>query len=171
MPLADIYGQDKGTLDHTTFLFSRQYLLSHGLRYPEGMTILEDSVFVLRCLATNPVVRHNATYRFSHIHTRHATQGRWESARRQAFLPDIEAFFQAFRQYAESHGHARTLYDRYLYVYLRVLLVKFCTWRELMLFRQQAGPYLGHASLQRRLMRCRLSYAMLFVARRMLFLK
>ena len=42
VPLADIYGQDKGTLDHTTFLFSRQYLLSHGLRYPEGMTILED---------------------------------------------------------------------------------------------------------------------------------
>lgn len=149
---AMIFGRDKGTLDHTTYLYRRDFLLNHQLVYPERHSILEDSLFVLSCLDCNPTIYYNPSFQFYRIYTRTTTQGAWGSARRALFLPGISQFFTQFRLFSQRHEYARSLYDRYLYVYLRVLLVKCCSWSELLSFRQLAMHYWGRVDVKMRLL-------------------
>jgi len=147
-----IFGKEKGTLDHTTYLYRREFLLNNRLFYPEKQFILEDSMFVVSCLDSNPTICYNPSYQLYHIYTRTTTQGVWGSARRALFLPGISHFFAQFRQFSQVHPYARNLYDRYLYVYLRVLLVKCCSWNELLAFRQKIPQYWGKADLKMRIL-------------------
>ena len=134
-------GKGEGTLDHTTYLYRRQFLLQRRLHYPEDMAILEDSVFVLRCLAAKPVLVYQPSMRFYRIYTRTTTAGRWDRDKRARFLPSIERFFDEFHRFVSLHPEHQPLYNRYAYVYTRVLIVKGCTPGEMLRFRRCLGHH------------------------------
>lgn len=148
-----------GCLDHTTYLVARGLLLHHPeLRYPEGRSLLEDSSFVLQLLDTVATV-HTHEGLSPYIRTSDQpslTSGAWNSARCQQFLPDIIDFFDRLSAFVGRHPDCRQLpqlFDRYCYLYLRVLAVKGCPWNLLSEFRSRLHQ-LGYrpASLKGRLL-------------------
>ena len=67
-------------VDHTTNIVRRTWLQEHGdLRYPEGMSLLEDTVFSLSVIEAAGRCFANSTYRFyrHHIYRASATAGAW----------------------------------------------------------------------------------------------
>lgn len=150
--------------DHTTYLYRRQFLRERQLRYPEEMRILEDSMFVLRCLQHRPRILDITDCRFYLLGDRHSsTTGAWNAARSARFVPDILRFFLAFRRLADAEDgeplSLRVHYDRYFYVYLRVLAVKGCPWHLLERFRNEARApqfyYTSSPTFPMRLLRCK----------------
>lgn len=130
---AEILVPRSGCLDHTTYLVSRNLLQSRPeLRYPEGRSLLEDSVFVLRLLDASPTVFVNDTLRpyLRRSSRQSVTAGSWSREQCRRWLPDIEAFFSEFASFWEKHPdyQLESLYNRYCYLYLRVLAVKGCPW-------------------------------------------
>ena len=127
-------------LDHTTYLFRRLFLLREELRYPNGMRLLEDSLFVLRAIEHARSVALFPRLRLYLLHPRR--KGGWDAAESHAHVDDMLRFFPALRRHADGcppTSAARGLYDRYLYVYLRVLAVKGSPWGEVARFRQGAA--------------------------------
>lgn len=169
---AEIFGRYKGTLDHTTYLFRRDFLIENHIWYPENMAILEDSVMVLNCLSHTQSVLYNPTFIFYCLDGHSTTRGLWDNMCRQRFLPSIHNFFNIFKDYVNlAEGEdliaAQNLYDRYLYVYQRVLLVKGCTMKELSLFKETAfipnNFYYGKADFKMKIMKSQLLYGLLYV--------
>ncbi len=155
-PLALLRPRSSG-LDHTTYLYRRDFLQTHALRYPETMALNEDSLFVLQCLqwaTTACAYPHLRLY----VHTRQhssATAGRWSEAQSRLFIDDCTRFFAEFKASCEAGcresspdvtaetrqsitQQMRDTYDRYLYVYCRVLAVKCCPWPMIADFRHRA---------------------------------
>lgn len=168
--VSQLFGREKGTLDHTTYLYRRDFLLQNGIRYPEDMTILEDSVMVLQCLRKAKSVYYNPSFIFYCLDGHTTTRGVWNAERRQHFIPSIVRFFSSFKSFTEeADGRlsivSKQLYDRYLYVYLRVLLVKGCTWRELSDFRNSVQVehsfFFNQPNLKMRAMRNKSLYHLL----------
>ena len=160
--LCDAHGRSLGlysTLDHTTYLYRREFLDAHNLRYPCDMALLEDSLFVVRCLSCDPVVEEHPEWTFYRLGRRHnSTAGGWPPSVAARYLPSINTFFFSLREYVEDKdtASARRLYDRYLYVYLRVLAVKGCLWFQIRDFRRSAAVpgtfYYGPADTKMRLL-------------------
>lgn len=129
-------------LDHTTYLVNRRLLEKFpDLRYP-CRTILEDSLFVLYLIEKAKVVFVNETmHPYLHQAWRHSsTSGAWNEERCNRFVPDICAFFDDFRNYLVRHSEielADECYCRMRYLYLRVLVVKGCTWPLLNDYRRK----------------------------------
>lgn len=127
-------------LDHTTYLFQRKFLLKENLKYPEEMLLLEDSLFVLQALekATHITAFPDLRLYLFHRHRGH----RWGKEDSHRNMSDILRFFAALREYAEKApplSPAKALYNRYLYVYLRVLAVKCCPWDVVARFRRETA--------------------------------
>ncbi len=140
--VAEILVPRSGCLDHTTYLISRTLLQCRPeLRYPEGRSLLEDSLFVLRLLDAALVVYVNERLRpYLRKTSRHSvTAGSWSREQCRRWLPDIEAFFTAFAAFGVRHPdyQLKDLYNRYCYLYLRVLAVKGCPWTLLRDFRDR----------------------------------
>lgn len=129
------------TLDHTTYIYRRKFLYDHFISYPEWMSILEDSLFVLRCIQENPRVSNHQELKLYQLWGRNnSTRGAWKDDRVRHYLGDITYFFHEFRLYAYTRGNEeKRLYDRYLYVYLRVLAVKGIPWSMMESFRGSAA--------------------------------
>lgn len=140
---AEIFVPRSGCLDHTTYLVNRQLLLSHaGLRYPEGRSLLEDSVFVLSLFDIVQVVFRNESLRpYCRVASRRSlTAGGWTPDQCRRWLPDIEFFFEVLGRFVENHPdfpQLGALHRRYCYLYLRVLAVKGCPWMLLRGFRNR----------------------------------
>lgn len=169
---SEIFDRYKGTLDHTTYLFRRDFLIANNIRYPENMTILEDSVMVLNCLSCARSIFYNPTFIFYCLDGHSTTRGLWNQASRHRFLPSIDNFFAVFKKYVDQQEGelsqtAKKLYDRYLYVYLRVLLVKGCTLKELLCFKKKASIphtfYYGNADMKMMIMKSQLLYRLLYI--------
>jgi len=134
VPVAELFRPRTSYLDHTTYLVRRSLLVGNPqLRYP-SMSLLEDSLFVLHLLDSvryvhsfpdiRPYIRQ--TFRPS------STSGAWSDARASRFVPDICTFFEHFSSFLVSHpeiGAGADCFCRMRYVYLRVLVVKGCSWR------------------------------------------
>lgn len=141
-----LFGAQLGTLDHTTYISRRNFLIQENLCYPEGMSILEDSLFILQCLKSAHSVSYNSSFRFYNFCNRgqnSTTHNRWNREICALFIPNIILFFKEFRTAVENNfargTNFKELYDRYLYVYLRVLTVKGCPWSFIASFRQEAN--------------------------------
>lgn len=141
--LADVLRPRSGCLDMFTWLVSRQFLLDHpDARFPDGLAMLEDSLFVLQLLESGVPLAENPTLSpyLHHTYAPSATSGRWSATRCRALVPDICHFFGVFAAFTAAHAdlpEAVALYDRYRYVYLRVLAVKGCPRDLLAAFRVQ----------------------------------
>lgn len=190
-PLA-LLAPQSGCLDHTTYLYRRDFLWRSSLRYPEGMALNEDSLFVLHCLQGAATALHCPWLSLYYIDGRRhtATRGRWGREQSRRFVDDCILFFEELQACcaagfvegfaagsgcvagcggcaagggsdvgctagcgsdtgcAEDNGsddggaaggditlQMRALYDRYLYVYCRVLAVKCCPWNDIARFR------------------------------------
>ena len=146
-------------LDHTTYIVNRNLFVRHpSLRYPVGRQLLEDSVFVLlllECAETiyeaeecHPYVRH----RESGSHT----AGAWNEERCDLLVPDIDFFFDNLTDFLRSHPdypRLESLFNRYCYLYLRVLSVKGCPWRLLSAFRdRQSGRGYSPATIKEKIL-------------------
>ncbi|MBO7490187.1 MAG: glycosyltransferase family 2 protein [Bacteroidales bacterium] len=146
---ADILAPKSGCLDHTTYIISRRFLQARPeLRYAEGRSLLEDSVFVLRLLDAASVIYVNESLRpYIRVTGRKSlTAGPWSQEMCRRWMPDIEAFFDEFTLFVANHSdypYLEALYRRYCYLYLRVLAVKGCPWSLLRGFhdRLQASGY------------------------------
>ena len=138
-----------GCVDHTTYIISRRFLQARTeLRYAEGRSLLEDSVFVLRLLDAASVICVNELLRpYVRVTGRSSlTAGSWKPEMCRRWLPDIEAFFDELIRFVSDHSdypYLEALYRRYCYLYLRVLAVKGCPWSLLRGFhdRLQASGY------------------------------
>ncbi len=123
--------------DHTTNIIRRSWLAEHPeLRYGDGMSLLEDTVFSIGVVEAARSCLCNDSYRFYCNRTYHpsATAGGWSAARSQRFTADICRFFGFLRQFADRHSQSdnvQRFYERYRYVYLRVMAVKGCPWRDI----------------------------------------
>ncbi len=122
------------------------------------MALNEDSLFVLRCLQAAATAQSYPRLQL-YIHTpqqHSATAGRWNEAQSRLFIDDCIRFFGEFGAVCEAGCRAttpfstaqtaqtitqqmRATYDRYLYVYCRVLAVKGCPWTMIAEFRRRAG--------------------------------
>lgn len=146
---AEILVPRSGCLDHTTYIIGRRLLQARSeLRYAEGRSLLEDSVFVLRLLDAASVIYVNELLRpYVRVTGRSSlTAGSWKPEMCRRWLPDIEAFFDELIRFVADHSdypHLEALYRRYCYLYLRVLAVKGCPWSLLRGFhdRLQASGY------------------------------
>ncbi len=144
-------------LDHTTYLYRRSYLETTHLEYPTHLVLNEDCFFLLRCLAAAATVCVYPTLQlYRHDPQRHSiTAGRWSRKQSRLYAHHSALFFDLFRQLcgddfrspffpqgtlppALRHNMRKT-YDRYLYVYCRVLAVKGCPWQVIARFRATAG--------------------------------
>ncbi len=141
--LAELFQPRSAVLDHTTYIFSRQLLLQHpDVRYREGMQLLEDSIFVLKALDQVDSLFYDPGWQLYHRRreARSATAGAWSAQQSRLFVDDICLFFQELRLFLGRHRDVdvqRRFYCRYRYVYLRVLAVKGCPWRDIERFRRQ----------------------------------
>lgn len=132
-----------GCLDHTTYLISLRLLQCQpDLRYPEGRSLLEDSSFVLQLLDAVPTIHAHLglTPYIRSTCQPSQTSGAWSPTRCRQWLPDIEDFFDRFSAFVGRHSdcqHLYRLFDRYCYLYLRVLAVKGCPWSLLSDFRRR----------------------------------
>lgn len=146
---AEILVPRSGCLDHTTYIIGRRFLQARPeLRYVEGRSLLEDSVFVLRLLDVASVIYVNELLRpYVRVTGRSSlTAGSWKPEMCRRWLPDIEAFFDELIRFVADHSdypYLEALYRRYCYLYLRVLAVKGCPWSLLRGFhdRLQASGY------------------------------
>ncbi len=140
---AEILVPRSGCLDHTTYIISRRLLQARPeLRYAEGRSLLEDSVFVLRLLDAASVIYVNELLRpYVRVTGRSSlTAGSWKPEMCRRWLPDIEAFFDELIRFVGDHSdylYLEALYRRYCYLYLRVLAVKGCPWSLLRGFRRR----------------------------------
>ena len=136
----------RGTVtDHTTNIIRRSWLAAHPeLRYPEGMSLLEDTVFSLRVAETAASCLCNDSYRFYRHHTYHPslTAGAWSARRSAAFTGDICRFFTFLKDFANRYADTEVpqFYKRMRYVYLRVMAVKGCPWGDIGRLMAVVGP-------------------------------
>lgn len=122
--------------DHTTNIIRRSWLVEHTeLRYPEEMSLLEDTVFSLRVVETASSCLCNDSYRFYRRRTYHPslTAGAWSAQRSALFTDDICRFFTFLKDFSDRHTDStvQQFYERMRYVYLRVMSVKGCPWNDL----------------------------------------
>ena len=132
-------------VDHTTNIVRRTWLQEHGdLRYPEGMSLLEDTVLSLSVIEAAGRCFANSTYRFyrHHIYRASATAGAWSAERSRRFTVDICRFFGFLGEYCKKHDAEAIMafYERYRYVYLRVVAVKGCPTDDLKRVLDCLGP-------------------------------
>lgn len=119
-------------IDHTTNIVRRCWLMADPtLRYPENMSLLEDSVFCLKVAEKAGVCFSNSTFRFycHRVYHPSTTAGLWPHELSERFAADICSFFVFLKDYAGRHSSdsdALRLYERMRYVYLRVMMVKGC---------------------------------------------
>lgn len=138
--LPDIVFPQSGCLDHTTYLFDRNFLLKNNIRYPEGTNILEDSLLMLNALGKAQHIETNPTFHFYQLHPRQTstTRGRWSKAQCEKYIVDIQHFFNEMEKWLLqqlSHDSATAFWSRYVEVYLRVLSVKCAPWHIVRQFR------------------------------------
>lgn len=134
-------------LDHTTYLYRRNFVTQHRLSYPEGMKLMEDSFFILRCLEEARTIANYdelVFYCFDESHStasplRNKARKRWDKAQSRQNVDDCLKFFAELHTLAQQNTIVQPLYDRYLYVYMRVLAVKCCPWSEIRRFRKDAA--------------------------------
>ena len=134
--------------DHTTNIIRRSWLMQHPeLRYPEDMSLLEDTVLSLRVVEAAESCLCNDSYRFYLNHAYHpsSTAGAWSAERSARFIGDICRFFIFLKDYACRHGDTAVLqyYKRMRYVYLRVMAVKGCPWNDIKRLMDVVGPVRG----------------------------
>ena len=128
--LADIITPRSHCLDHTTYWISRKFLSRNpDIRYLETVSILEDSVFVLRLLdqTRHVAMAHDCRLYIRHDEAHSVTSGAWSKEKSAGFVPDILFFFTQLSDFMDRHEeltHVVDLYHRYAYVYMRVLAVK-----------------------------------------------
>ena len=136
--------------DHTTNIIRRQWLEEHqDIRYPEDMQLLEDTVFALRVVEAATLCCYNSSYRLYVRHTYHSslTAGAWSAQRSSCFTMDICRFFRFLKEYVGRHGDyvdVRRFYERYRYVYLRVMAVKGCPWNDICQLTDVVGAVRCH---------------------------
>lgn len=139
----ELFRPKDGTLDHTTYLFRRSFLLKEGLSYPTDMAILEDSTFMLRVLERAGKIARNETFCFYTVreHPLSATRGGWKDSRSETYMQDAERFFGLLRdsltRHADTLREAQAFWSRYAYLYLRVLAVKRVPWPLLSRFQTE----------------------------------
>lgn len=131
--------------DHTTNIIRRQWLIEHpDIRYPEDMHLLEDTVFALNVVEEATLCCTNATYRHYVRQTYYpsSTEGAWSVQRSNRFTDDICRFFTFLKQYVKRHDdeEIQRFYQRYRYVYLRVMAVKGCAWSDICRLMVIVGP-------------------------------
>ena len=131
--------------DHTTNIIRRSWLMQHPeLRYPEDMSLLEDTVLCLRIAETAGSCLCNDSYSFYRHHTYYpsSTAGAWSTERSSAFTGDICRFFALLKEFAYRHSdtEAPLFYNRMRYVYLRVMAVKGCPWGDIGRLMDVVGP-------------------------------
>lgn len=167
VPIAQILTRKQGALDHTTYLYLREFLIANNIHYPEHHRVLEDSTFTLRCIALTEVVEWNPTYRFYNYFEPRSSRGPWTREQQKERIADIEAFFHSFWEIAsvssdEKHSALTSLYDYYLYLHLRILTVKGYPWKELKAFRHHIPSdkhlYSGNATMHMKMMRNPITY-------------
>ena len=144
-PLQLVFPQ--GTIaDHTTNIYRRSWLSEHPeLRYPEDMQLLEDTVFALKVVEAATLCSTNSSYRFyvRHTYQPSSTSGAWAAERSSRFTVDICRFFRFLKDYADRHSdhpYVLRFYERYRYVYLRVMAVKGCAWSDIRQLMNIVGP-------------------------------
>lgn len=130
--LAMVLLPQSGCLDMFTWLVATEWLRANPmLRFPEEHSLLEDSMLVLRMLDSAAVMMENSTLTpyLHHVYAASTTSGAWSPQCCADRMVDIIAFFDAFRTFVLWHSSLaglRALYERYCYVYLRVMAVKGC---------------------------------------------
>ena len=122
--------------NHTLCFISRHWLMQHPeLFYPEDMSVLEDTIFILRLLAAAHEVAED-----SHIHPYRinrsvvsVTSGAWSDERSHRFIADICRFFDFLKEFSilNSQFSILNLKRCYRFVYLRTLAVKGCPWSDI----------------------------------------
>ena len=123
--------------DHTTNIIRRSWLAERPeLRYADDMSLLEDTVFSLGVVEAAESCLCNDSYRFycNRTYNASSTAGAWAEGRSRRFTVDICRFFRFLRQFAERHSQSdnvQQFYERYRYVYLRVMAVKGCPWSDI----------------------------------------
>ena len=136
MPLRHLRPRTSIT-DHTTNIIRRSWLAEHPeLRYADDMSLLEDTVFSLGVVEAAGSCLCNDSYRFycNRTYNASSTAGAWAEGRSRRFTVDICRFFRFLRQFAERHTQSENVqqfYERYRYVYLRVMAVKGCPWSDI----------------------------------------
>ena len=144
-------------LDHTTYIVSRRLLCDNGqLRYPP-ISILEDSLFMLRLLEVADKIYVNETIRpyLRKTYLESLTAGAWDVERCNRFVPDICYFFDFYGSYLRRHSEivsGAACYRRLRYVYMRVLSVKGCPWPLIKVFRTASSGAFPIAGIKERLM-------------------
>lgn len=132
--------------NHTLCFIKHEWLMQNTeLLYPEDMSVLEDTQFILRLLAAAKQVVHNPSIRPYRLHRSpvSTTSGAWSEQRSSSFINDICRFFVFLRQYADNEI-TYDLYRCYRFVYLRTLAVKGCPWKDIMQLRstvQMTDPF------------------------------
>lgn len=160
--LATVLLPQSGCLDMFTWIVATEWLRNNpALRFPEEHALLEDSMLVLRMLDSEARMMENSTLSpyLHHVYGDSSTSGAWSPARCADRMNDVTAFFTAFRTFVLQHPSVpcmHSLYDRYRYVYLRVMAVKGCPAALLDRLRGQmlddeALPYTPHGFRQRML--------------------
>lgn len=154
-PLA-LLAPQSSCLDHTTYIYRREFLCQHELKYPEDMKLNEDSLFVLHCLQCATSLIEYPTLRLYYVQRdlNSATSGRWDRMLSKVYVDNCIRFFGELKETcaagfesknatdldaAMATAKMRALYDRYLYVYCRVLAVKCCPWEDILRFRKSAS--------------------------------
>ncbi|MBR4176268.1 MAG: glycosyltransferase [Bacteroidales bacterium] len=123
--------------DHTTNIIRRSWLTEHPeLRYADDMSLLEDTVFSLGVVEAAESCLCNDSYRFycNRTYNVSSTAGAWAANRSRRFTADICRFFRFLRLFADRHSQSENVqqfYERYRYVYLRVMAVKGCPWSDI----------------------------------------
>lgn len=134
-------------LDHTTYLYRRDFLKQNHLAYPENMQLMEDSYFILSCLeAAHTLANYDELmfYCFDQSHSygkspRGNAYKRWSRTQSRHNVDDCLRFFAKLHTLAQQNTIVQPLYDRYLYVYMRVLAVKCSPWSDILHFRKDAA--------------------------------
>ncbi|MBP5190826.1 MAG: glycosyltransferase [Bacteroidales bacterium] len=130
--------------DHTTNIIRGSWLKEHPeLRYPEYMSLLEDTVFCLNVVEAAERCLCNDSYHFyvRRVYHPSSTSGPWSAGRSSRFTDDICSFFTFLRNYADRHTDSTVpaFYDRMRYVYLRVVAVKGCPYSDLQRLMEIVG--------------------------------
>lgn len=138
--LSQLMRPRSGCLDHTTYLFRRQFLIENKIAYAEGHHLLEDSMMMLLALDKAQHIEENASLRLYRHHQlgNSSTQGEWTNNMSPLFVDDTILFFNQLRSWLNKHldnEKAEAFWTRYVEVYLRVLPVKCIPWHEVKRFR------------------------------------
>ncbi|MBQ9638666.1 MAG: glycosyltransferase [Bacteroidales bacterium] len=132
-----------GCLDHTTYIYRCGFVVEQGLGYPEGMSLLEDSVWVAEVLMAASRVLYLPNARCYELSPRRHSA--WQRAERTRHVDDVVAFFAVLKRLCLSAPDAcqcgaQRLYLRYRYLYARVLSVKGCAWSDVARLRKASRP-------------------------------